>query len=103
MTTPSKWNRLNKAADLYTLQMEVTQALCKTIKGLRGGLRFEGEDTEENRQYRETALAVAKAVEHEFHAHLDPYVERLEEIAKAIKDNLPKPPGSIILPGEDIH
>lgn len=101
MTTPSKWNRLNKAAELYSLQMDVTEHLCKAIKGLHGGLKFEGEDTEENRQWRETALAIAQAVEHEFHATLDPYVARLEEIAKAIKDNLPKPPGSIILPGEE--
>ncbi len=101
MTTPAKWRRLHEAADLYTLHLHVTNELCKAIKGLHGGLKFEGEDTPENQQWRETALAIAQAVEAEFHAHLDPYVEKLEEIDQAIKANLPKPPGSIILPGEN--
>ncbi len=100
MTTPSQWRRLHQAADLYTLQMEVTRALCKAIRGLHGGLKFEGEDTEENREYRETAMAICQAVESQFHAVLDPYVKRLEEIDESIKANLPKPPGSIVLPGD---
>jgi hypothetical protein len=46
-------------------------------------------------------MAIAHAVESAFHEKLDPYVKRLEELDIAIKSNLPKPPGSIILPGEE--
>jgi hypothetical protein len=102
MTTPSKWARLNEAAQLYIQFGATAMMLCKTIKGLHGGLKFEGEiDTPEKEQMRDTALAISQAVEHEFHKILDPYVKELEEIDLAIKANLPKAPGSIILPGDN--
>jgi hypothetical protein len=101
MTTPSKYRRLNEAADLYILFGQTTMHLCKTIKGLKGGLKFEGESTPENEEWRTTALAIAEAIETKFHEVLDPYVKKLEEIDVAIRDNLPKPPGSIVLPGEE--
>jgi hypothetical protein len=102
MTTPSKYRRLNEAAELYMLFGQTTMQMCKAVKGIHGGLRFEGEvDTPEKQAMRDSILAVALAIETEFHKILDPYVEKLEEIDKAIRDNLPKPPGSIILPGDN--
>jgi hypothetical protein len=77
--------------------------MCQTIKKMHSGMKFEGPDTEENKQWRETAMAISQAIEEQFHAVLDPYVKRLEEIDEAITGKLPKPPGSIILPGEDIN
>ena len=101
MTTPSKYRRLNEAADLYLLFGQTTMHLCKAIQGLHGGLKFEGEATPENEEWRTTALSIAQAIEFKFHEVLDPYVKKLEEIDLAIKNNLPKPPGSIVLPGEE--
>lgn len=102
MTTPSQYRRLNEAAELYTMHMELTRLLCKTIKQLHGGLKFEGEtETPEAQQWRETAMAISQAVETKFHEVLDPVVQRLEELDETIKSKLPQPPGSIILPGQD--
>jgi ATP-dependent Clp protease ATP-binding subunit ClpA len=98
MTTPAKWKKLHNAADLYTEFHMVTMRLCRQIKMLHGGLKFDNE--EGNEEYKDIALQVSKLIEDAFHQHLDPYVIRLEEIDKSIKDNLPKPPGSIILPDD---
>jgi hypothetical protein len=92
---------LNRAAEGFVQYRNLVKQLCITIKGMKGGLRFEGEDTEENRQWREVAMAISTAIEAEFHKVLDPYVERLEEIDKTIvEENLPKP-SNIILPGDN--
>ena len=101
MTTPSKYRRLNEAADLYLEFGKTTLALCQQIKKLHGGLKFDGEASPENDEWRTTALAISNAVEQAFHQVLDPYVLRLEELDVAIRSNLPKAPGSIVLPGEE--
>jgi len=102
MTTPSQYRRLNEAAELYTMHMELTRVLCKTITQLHGGLKFEGEvDTPEAQEWRETALAISQAVESKYHEVLDPIVQRLGELDETIKSKLPKPPGAIILPGSE--
>lgn len=101
MTTPGQWNRLNHAAELYSMHFEVTEMLCTAIKRLHGGIQLENEITsEEDRAMFEVANKVATAVEQAFHHVLDPYVLKLEEISQSIKANLPKPPGSIVLPGD---
>jgi len=75
--------------------------MCQAIKGMHGNVRIEGDDSPEKDEAVKIAQAVAGAVEMEFHKVLDPYVKRLEEIDQAIKANLPKPSGSIILPGDN--
>jgi hypothetical protein len=102
MTTPSQYQRLNEAAELYSMHLELTRMLCATIKKLHGGLTWTGNvDTEEAQQWRDTALAITQAVESRFHDVLDPVVQRLEELDDAIKSKLPKPPGTIIMPGDN--
>jgi hypothetical protein len=101
MTTPSKYRRLREASDLYVEYAVVAMRLCQQIKKLHGGLKFDGPDTPENEEWKSTAMAIATAIEGKFHEVLDPYVTRLEELDVAIRSNLPKAPGSIILPGEE--
>lgn len=101
MTTPGRYAKLNTAAELYAMHFELTEMLCEAIKKLHGGIRLEQDITsKEQEALLEVANQVANSVEAAFHSVLDPYVNKLEEISAAIKANLPKPPGSIILPGE---
>lgn len=101
MTTPSQWRKYHESAEAYVYFMQTAMALCKRIKDLKGGVRIEGEAGEEKEQALAMAASIAGAVETEMKRALMPYVERLEKLSISITDRLPKPPGSIVLPGED--
>lgn len=101
MTTPSQWRRLHQASDDYVYFMQTAIAMCEKIKGLKSGVRLEGEDSPEKEEALAMAAAIAGAVETEFKRAMQPYIERLEKLALSITNQLPKPPGSIVLPGEE--
>jgi hypothetical protein len=100
MTTPAQWRKYHEAAEAYVYFLQTSMALCKQIRSLKGGVRIEGEAGPEREQALALAASIAGAVETEMKKALMPYVERLEKLSISITDRLPKPPGSIVLPGD---
>lgn len=98
MTTPSAYRRLNKAADLYVQFLGTTMQMCQIIKGMQAKLVFDEsvpEDTRKNVQN------IASNVEREFKRQLEPVMERLFNLEKLIKENLPDPNKRIITPEDN--
>lgn len=101
MTTPSQWRKLHEASDDYVYFMQTAMALCHRIRTLEAGVRLEGEEGPEKAEALAMAAAIAGSVQTSIQKTLMPYIERLEKLAQSITSKLPKPPGSIVLPGEE--
>jgi hypothetical protein len=95
MTTPSAYRRLNKAAELYMQFLGTTMQLCQTVKGMNAQLMFDESVAQDT---RDTLQGIATNVERAFKDQLNPMIERLMNLDKQIRENLPDPNKRIVAP-----
>ena len=97
MTTPSKMRRLNEAAELYIEYAVVAQRLCSAITSMQGRMTFPDDWTKD---FCDIVQIVLTAQEKAFKEKLMPYVQKLEELDKMIRENIPDPNKRIITPDQ---
>lgn len=97
MTTPSKYRRLNEAANLYIEFALTTMKLCETIVNMKAKVSPpEGIDPE----LAKFIEKIARATEEAFKGELMPFVVHLEKVDAEIKKNIPDPNRRIITPDD---
>jgi ABC-type Fe3+/spermidine/putrescine transport system ATPase subunit len=95
MTTPSRYRKLNQAAELYVQFMGTAMVLCQTINNMNAKLVF---DDDVPQASREILQRVAENQERAFKEQLNPLIERLSNLEKKIRENLPDPNKLIVTP-----
>lgn len=98
MTTPSAYRRLNKAAELYVQFLGTTMAMLQVIDNMHAKMMFDDEVPEDTRK---NVQQLATTVEENFKKQLAPSIERLKNLEKMIRENLPDPNKRIITPEDN--